>query len=261
MRDKPATMGTGSEIPDTNLKLRRLKVKPVEFSSPTLTRRKFSLKSPAPSESPSLPGASSKSWYEVSANLLEGDDPLLPVPPAPTVEESSEVWSQMTQFPADAMPVRSKPSEAVVSSQSSQSSQSSSGSYASCRETLSEQMDEEENVSVLMEEEEEDVEENDSHSKTLKNNDKNHKTDVNESEDMFDTSKDSVGAEMTKEKCREEDANLERSSSLASVSQEEEVEGNTVSSYRSNLVVTCQPSSSELPRRDCASLRSASPGM
>ena len=183
LRDKSAT----TEIPKISLKPRRLKVKvkPVEFSIPTLTRRKLSPKSPT-----SLQGASSNSCREVSTNMLEGDDLALPAPHPPKVEESSEVWSQMTQFPSDDVPVRTKPSEAVMmmSSQSSQSSHSSSGSYASA---LSEQMDEDENLSIDSMKMEEHTEENNTLSKTLNNNDKNVKNaetameqNVNESRDQ-----------------------------------------------------------------------------
>ena len=221
LKDVSAT--TDCETSHIRLKLRRLKVKPKPVE---LSTRKFSLKS-------SLQEASAS-----SASLLEGDDPTVPAPPPPTVEESSEVWSQMTQFPSDDIPVRTRPSETRETTLSSQSSQSSSGSYASCRETLSEQMEEEENIPVDGMESME-IEENDSHTKTLTNNDNMEKSegtameqDGNDSEDIFETSVET-----------------------------EEEEVLTVSSYRSNLVVTCQPSSSQLPRRDCASLPSSSPGV
>ena len=126
----------------------------------------------------------------------------------------------MTQFPSDDVPVRTKPSEAVMM-MSSQSSHSSSGSYTSA---LSEQMDEDENLSIDSMKMEEHTEENDTLSKTLNNNDKNVKNaetameqDANESRDMFETSNNSVEAERTKE-----DANLQ-GSSPSKVSQVTEV--------------------------------------
>ena len=60
-----------------------------------------------------------------------------------------------------------------ISSQNSQSSPSSSRSYTSA---LSEQMDEEENLSIDPRKMEKDKEKNDTHSKTLNNNNKNVKT-------------------------------------------------------------------------------------
>ena len=223
MKDVSAT--ADCETSHISLELRRLKMKPkprpVELST-----RKFSLKS-------SLQEASAS-----SASLLEGDDPTVPAPPPPTVEESSEVWSQMTQFPSDDIPMRTRPSETSEPSLSSQSSRSSSGSFASCRETLSEQMEEEENIPVDGMESME-IEENDSHTKTLTNN------------DNMETSEDTA---------MEQDANDSEDILETSVETEEE-EVLTVSSYRSNLVVACQPPSSQLPRRDCASLPSSSPGV
>ena len=87
---------------------------------------------------------------------------------------------------------------------------------------------------------------------------------ANESEDIFETSQNSAEEELAKENPREEntDTNEPRPAVPAeNVATEDQPEGEERNNYRSKLVVTCDPSCSALPRRDCASLLTVAPGL
>ena len=90
-----------------------------------------------------------------------------------------------------------------------------------------------------------------------------------ESEDVFESSQNSAEEELAKEKPREENIDTKEpgaAAPAADVSKAEEPEGEGGGegggrSYRSNLVVTCDSSCTALPRKNCASLLTVSPGL
>ena len=172
-------------------------------------------------------------------------------------------------------------------------SQSSSGSFATCNETLSEHnysrghidlddlletytdLDEEEdNVPVDSMDVNVDKNETLTNDNVGKNDTKTdvrvemeNRTSANESQDMFESDDSGkVEIEISKENSNSKICVEEKSapqsppqvSPSAQVSPEEGI--NTVSRYRSNLVVSCEPDSSHLDRKNCHALLTAEPG-